>query len=187
MKIVVPKELSTLEQRVALTPETTKKMVALGHEVMIEKGAGVGAYLSDEQFSAAGATLAKDQKTLYKEAEVIIRVSPPSVTEINLVAPGSIILGLLRPYEGANRLKAFVARKVTAMACTHTTNSFGRAWLRYFCALTQPCHWNHGIRRKSLPTTRDGMSRTSTVSEISSRGRKILRRNGRKFSVLPAR
>lgn len=116
MKIVVPKETNTLEQRVALTPETVKKIVALGHEVVVEKGAGLGSYLSDDQYSAAGATLVKDPKTLYKGAEIIVRVSPPSLAEIKVVAPGAIILGLLRPSEDLDRLKAFATHKVTALS-----------------------------------------------------------------------
>jgi len=116
MKIAVPKESSTLEQRVALTPETVKKIIALGHEVVVEKGAGLGSYLSDEQFSAAGAMLAKDSKTLYKDAEIIARVSPPSLAEIKAVAPGTLIVGILRPYETVDRLKAFATHKVTTLA-----------------------------------------------------------------------
>ncbi|MEI8295013.1 MAG: Re/Si-specific NAD(P)(+) transhydrogenase subunit alpha [Alphaproteobacteria bacterium] len=116
MKIVVPKELTAFESRVALTPETVKKIVDLGYKVAVERGSGAGAHLTDEQFSAAGATIAKDQKTLCKDAEVVIRVSPPSSAEIKLLAPGTVILGALRPHDGAARLKAFVTQNVTALA-----------------------------------------------------------------------
>ena len=64
MKIAILKEIRDNENRVAASPDTVKKFVALGHDVIVETGAGIGASISDDSFVQAGATIAKDNNCL---------------------------------------------------------------------------------------------------------------------------
>eukprot|EP01092_Planopodium_desertum_P005937 TRINITY_DN24540_c0_g1_i1.p1 TRINITY_DN24540_c0_g1~~TRINITY_DN24540_c0_g1_i1.p1 ORF type:complete len:104 (+),score=35.34 TRINITY_DN24540_c0_g1_i1:142-453(+) len=79
MKLAVPKEIWPGERRVAVTPDTVKKLIGLGFDVAIEAGAGINAAIPDDRFTDAGATIAKTMKTTVKDADVILKVRPPVV------------------------------------------------------------------------------------------------------------
>ncbi len=116
MKIVAPKECTDFECRVAMTPEVSKKLADLGHEVVIEKGAGALAGMPDAAYEAMGAKIAKDSKSLHQDADIILRVSPPTEGEIKALPKDSILIGMLKPH-GNEKLAAELAkRKVTAFA-----------------------------------------------------------------------
>ena len=80
MKIAVLKERKTHEARVAASPETVKKLVDMGHELVVEKGAGAGADFADAEYKDAGATIAKDAKTAAGGAAVVLKVQRPSTS-----------------------------------------------------------------------------------------------------------
>ncbi len=73
----IPKEIMHGERRVAAIPETVKKLVAGGAGVLVEKGAGEGAYFSDEEYSNAGARIVGDVEELLKQADVVLKVKEP--------------------------------------------------------------------------------------------------------------
>jgi H+-translocating NAD(P) transhydrogenase subunit alpha len=77
--IGVPREIYPGEKRVALVPDTASKLIKLGFEVMVEKGAGTGAYISDERFIDAGAKIAENTAALYQSADVILKVQRPYI------------------------------------------------------------------------------------------------------------
>ncbi|HET9010454.1 MAG TPA: alanine dehydrogenase [Gemmatimonadaceae bacterium] len=77
MKIGVPKEIKTNENRIALVPAGAEALVAAGHSVQVEKGAGEGSGFSDELYLAAGATIAPDAATVWKNADMIMKVKEP--------------------------------------------------------------------------------------------------------------
>ncbi len=77
MRIGVPKEIKTNENRIALVPAGAEALVAAGHSVAIEKGAGEGSGFSDEMYTAVGATIAPDAKTTWGEAEMVLKVKEP--------------------------------------------------------------------------------------------------------------
>ena len=82
IKIAIPKERRPGEKRVAASPDTVKKFVALGLEVAVEAGAGDGAAIPDDAFAAAGATMAADARALLGEADLVLRVQgPPAAGE----------------------------------------------------------------------------------------------------------
>jgi NAD(P) transhydrogenase subunit alpha len=113
MRIGVPAEIGPGETRVAATPETVKKLTAGGrHSVMVQSGAGAGASISDSDFTAAGATI-KCAADVYGQSEVILKVQRPEPSELPLLRCGSILIGLLSPYED---LSALAATGVTAFA-----------------------------------------------------------------------
>ncbi|MFP6680821.1 MAG: NAD(P)(+) transhydrogenase (Re/Si-specific) subunit alpha, partial [Gammaproteobacteria bacterium] len=77
MKIAVPAEVHPNERRVATTPDVVGKLIDLGFEIAVESGAGVGASFSDESFAAAGATIEFDTQTLWREADIVLKVRSP--------------------------------------------------------------------------------------------------------------
>src|SRR3954451_6879437 len=81
MKIGVPKEIKTNENRIALVPAGAEALVAAGHSVMIEKGAGEGSGFPDEMYTAVGATIAADADAVWREADMIMKVKEPIAVE----------------------------------------------------------------------------------------------------------
>jgi len=116
MKIIVPKECTDFECRVALTPEVSKKLVDLGHDVAIEKGAGASSGIPDAAYEATGAKIEKDTKSLYQDADIIIRVSPPAGEDIKMLPKGSVLAGMLKPYGNEKLANELAKRNITAFA-----------------------------------------------------------------------
>lgn len=115
MKIAVAKETLTSERRVSASPETVKKFIGLGAEVLVENGAGIEASVPDSMFEAAGAKIVP-QEALYANADIVLRVRPPSVEEVGKMKKGALLLGLMVPYQEKEVLKACVRQGVTAFS-----------------------------------------------------------------------
>ena len=112
--IGVARERVPGEHRVALTPETSKKFQALGAKVMLEINAGLESHFMDAGYEGVG--LAGENATVYAESGLVLRVTPPSPEEIAALPEGSVLIGLLKPFEDKARLAALNARKITAFA-----------------------------------------------------------------------
>ena len=91
MKIGVPKEVKANENRVALVPAGAAALVAAGHSVFVEAGAGLGSAFSDEQYSAAGAIIAKDADATWAAADLIVKVKEPIRAEWPRIRAGQTI------------------------------------------------------------------------------------------------
>jgi alanine dehydrogenase len=91
MIIGVPKEIKTDEYRVAMLPVGVAELVADGHQVLIQSGAGAGSGLSDEEYEAEGAQLVSKAKTIFEQADLIVKVKEPQRTEWLMIRPGQII------------------------------------------------------------------------------------------------
>ncbi|MEO7102701.1 MAG: alanine dehydrogenase [Gemmatimonadaceae bacterium] len=91
MKIGVPKEIKTNENRVALVPAGAEALVAAGHSVMIEKGAGEGSGFSDANYTAVGATIGSDADMVWREAEMIMKVKEPITVEWPRLKKGQVV------------------------------------------------------------------------------------------------
>ncbi|OYX48539.1 MAG: NAD(P) transhydrogenase subunit alpha [Alphaproteobacteria bacterium 32-64-14] len=115
MKIAVLKERRFGETRVAATPESVKKLVALKHSVAVESGAGVTAGVRDEDYVAAGATVGSAPDAL-KGADIVFKVRAPDATELATYPKGAALLGLLEPYAAKAEAAAYAAAGVTAVA-----------------------------------------------------------------------
>ena len=113
MRIGIPRETRDHETRVAGTPETVKKYVSAGHDVVVERGAGGHAYYTDEAFTAAGATLVDAAECL--SAELILKVRAPSTEEISKIKAGATVVGMLDPFDQAG-LNALNSAGITAFA-----------------------------------------------------------------------
>lgn len=91
MKIGIPKEIKTNENRVSLVPAGAEALVAAGHEVVVETGAGQGSGFADEQYVAAGARIAADADAVWAAAELIVKVKEPIAPEWPRIRPGQVI------------------------------------------------------------------------------------------------
>ncbi|BDD91117.1 Re/Si-specific NAD(P)(+) transhydrogenase subunit alpha [Pandoraea sp. XJJ-1] len=113
MRIGIPAETLTGESRVAATPETVKKLVASGHQIVVGRGAGDAASVPDAAFEAAGATLGTAADAL--GAELVLKVRAPSSEELALIPRGSVVVGMLNPFDAENNAR-MAAAGITAFA-----------------------------------------------------------------------
>jgi NAD(P) transhydrogenase subunit alpha len=104
MKIAIPKERRPHERRVAATPETVKKLIALGFEVSVETGAGDSSRFMDEAYRTAGASVVADAAKLLGNADIVLKVQRPllkgegDLDELALLKKGALLIGVLSPY-----------------------------------------------------------------------------------------
>lgn len=113
MQLGIPRETSPGESRVAATPETARKLIAQGHVVRVESAAGVSASVTDAAYAAAGCEIV-DTAAAYG-CEVVLKVRPPLPGELPLLRPGSVLVGMLEPYDRAG-LERLAAAGITAFA-----------------------------------------------------------------------
>jgi NAD(P) transhydrogenase subunit alpha len=120
LKILIAKERTPGEARVAATPETVKRLVKEGLEVAVERGAGETAYLLDDRYQSAGARLITDLPAEWATADAIFKVTPlganPQLDEAALLKPGALVISFLQPYRNLPMVKTLAAGKVTALA-----------------------------------------------------------------------
>lgn len=95
MIIGIPKEIKTGEKRVAMTPSGVETLVAHHHRVLVERGAGEGSGFSDQEYLQAGAILIKEAKTIWEEAEMVVKVKEPIESEYPFLKPGQILFTYL--------------------------------------------------------------------------------------------
>ncbi len=97
MRIGIPLETTPRETRVAVTPETAKKLIAQGHQILVQAGAGVAASITDAAYEAVGATITDASAAL--GAELVLKVRIPQASEIAQMKPGSTLVGMLNPFD----------------------------------------------------------------------------------------
>jgi NAD(P) transhydrogenase subunit alpha len=116
MKTVVPRETRAGERRVALVPETVKRLVAKGFEVVIEAGAGAGSSIDDEEYRAAGATIEGAADPLWRAADLVVKIHPPTPGEVELLRPGAAVISLLYPLTNVELVRLLASKNITAIA-----------------------------------------------------------------------
>src|SRR3989449_6184432 len=121
MRIVVPKESAPGERRVALVPESCKKLIQAGYEIAIESGAGDAAGFPDASYGEIGVALESDPAALLRSGDVVLKVTAPATSasgrdEIGSMRPGAIYIGSLMPLRNLDAVRALAARKITAFA-----------------------------------------------------------------------
>ena len=116
MKIAVLKETLPGEARVALMPDSVKKLVALKASVIVESDAGLGAARSDDDYREAGAEVTKDRKSILQTADLLAVVNRPSETDFHSLHSGAVVLGFLRPLDEPDALTHAVAARLTTFA-----------------------------------------------------------------------
>jgi alanine dehydrogenase len=95
LNIGIPKEIKNNEYRVAMVPSGVRALVENGHRVMVQKSAGEGAGISDTEYEAAGAKIIPEAETVFKEAEMVVKVKEPLPPEYNLLKPGHVLFTYL--------------------------------------------------------------------------------------------
>ena len=120
MRIGVPQETAPGERRVALVPESCKKLKQAGYEIAIEAGAGESAGFPDAAYRELGVTLESDPAALLGTADIVLKVGPPSIEpdrdEVAWMQSGAVYLGSLMPLRHLRAVRALAARGVTAFA-----------------------------------------------------------------------
>ncbi|MFO0839440.1 MAG: Re/Si-specific NAD(P)(+) transhydrogenase subunit alpha [Phycisphaerae bacterium] len=122
MKLAVPREIQVGERRVALTPDSCKRLTKLGVQVAIERGAGESAYLPDEAYQSAGATVERDVAALLGAADFVVKVQPPmqhpslARHEAELLKSGAFLLTTLAPTRNLEAVQKLMQRGVTALS-----------------------------------------------------------------------
>lgn len=114
--IAVTRERREGETRCAVTPETVKKLVALGAAVSVEAGAGQGSSFPDSEYTAAGATVLPDTRAVLEAADIVLKVRGPTAQEIAALKPGAVVVALLDAYRETDTIQALAAANVTAFA-----------------------------------------------------------------------
>ncbi len=125
MKVAVVKETGPAERRVALVPEAVAKLRSAGHEVLVERGAGAGAYFPDEAFTDAGASLISADQV--GSADAVVLVGKPSDKQISALRPGQAVLGLLAPLTDPDLAERLAAAGVTAISLDLIPRTLSRA------------------------------------------------------------
>ncbi len=116
MKLSVLTEIRDGESRVAATPETVKKYIALGFDVAVETGAGAGASISDEDYADAGAKIAKTAASACKNADLVLKVRAPLAGELAGFGSGAKLMAILSPYNEPTTLPAYAKAGIDAFA-----------------------------------------------------------------------
>ena len=122
MKIAIPRERRPGERRVAASPETIKKFKALGLDVVVESGAGLGSSLPDAAYEAAGASISADEASALADADIVLKVQRPliagegDVDELSLIRKGALLFAILNPHNSRDHVKAYADAGVNAFA-----------------------------------------------------------------------
>ena len=116
MRLAVPAESDAFEPRVAATPETVRKFVALGASVVVQSGAGTKAGVPDRDYEAAGATIAPDAAITLRDADLVLKVRRPTVVELGLIKRGATVIAMMDPYGQEVALAAMAAAGVSAFS-----------------------------------------------------------------------
>ena len=95
LKIGLPKETSNDERRISLTPGGVSILAANGHEILVEKNAGIDAHFSDKEYQDAGAIISYSAEELFSKSEMIVKVAPPTQKELDWMQPNQILLSAL--------------------------------------------------------------------------------------------
>src|SRR4030081_2702535 len=121
MRIAVPKETAAGERRVALVPESCKKLIQAGYQISIESGAGAEAGFPDAAFADVGVGIEADAPTLLNSADLILKVNAPAIglsgrDEVLWMRSGTIYLGSLMPLRNLAAVDALATHGITAFA-----------------------------------------------------------------------
>ena len=116
MIIGVPKEMKDHEYRVSLTPDGARTLCQQSHEVWVESSAGQGSGFDDEEYRKAGAVVTHSKEEVWKNADLIVKVKEPLLSECHLFRPGHILFTYLHLSSFPDLTHALLEKKVTAIA-----------------------------------------------------------------------
>ena len=116
MNVVIPKETSDNETRVAATPDSIRELVKAGLSVMVETQAGIKSYISDTDYKNAGASIIESKEELLSKADILLKVLPPTLDQIVLLQPKSIVVSFCQTTRDIDTVKALKEQSVTGFS-----------------------------------------------------------------------
>jgi NAD(P) transhydrogenase subunit alpha len=116
MRVVVLRETQPSEARVALVPESVKKLVGLKAAVTVESGAGLQATITDDKYREAGAEIAADRTELLESADLLAVVNRPAASDLHRLRSGAVVIGFLKPLDEPQELTHAIAQHLTTFA-----------------------------------------------------------------------
>jgi len=118
-RIGVPREIFPGEKRVATVPDVVTKLTKLGFSVLVEKGAGDLADLSDQAYEEAGASIAPSAAALWSGSDIVFKVRAPTTDEVALMHEGQTLIGFLWPAQNPELMQQLAAKKSRPCPLTH--------------------------------------------------------------------
>jgi alanine dehydrogenase len=125
MLIGVPKEIKVQEHRVGLTPAGVRELVAHGHQVLVEAGAGAGIGITDAQYKLAGARIAREASEIYERAAMVVKVKEPQPGECRMLREGQVLFTYLHLAPDPKQAKALLRSGCVAIAYETVTDAQG--------------------------------------------------------------
>ena len=116
MYLAIPKEDINNESRVAATPGTVKELISAGLDVYVETEAGSKSYISDKEYEKAGANIIGSGNEILSQADIIIKVLPPSVEQVSQIKPNAIVISLCQTTRELDIVKAMRDRSLTSLS-----------------------------------------------------------------------
>jgi NAD(P) transhydrogenase subunit alpha len=116
VSVSILRETAPNEKRIALVPESVKKLTDKGFTIYIEKGAGENARYPDSSYRESGAEVLESVKEILSRSQIILKVQPPTPEEIDAISPGSFVIGFLQHYKYPERVKMMAERNINAFA-----------------------------------------------------------------------
>ncbi len=127
LTIGVPRETFAGEKRVATVPDIVGKLNKLGFAIVIESGAGTAADFADDAYRATGAEILPDAASLWRAADIVLKVRPPSLAEVALMKEGATLIGFVWPAQNPELMQALAAKKATVLALDCLPRQLSRA------------------------------------------------------------
>ena len=126
MIIGVPKEIKLQEHRIGLTPESVKVLYQKGHKILVEKNGGLEAGFTDQDYKNSGAVIYENPKDIFKEAEIIVKVKEPQMSEVEMIREGQIIYTYLHLAATRKLTEGLIKSKSICIAYETVTDDKGR-------------------------------------------------------------
>ena len=116
MIIAIPKETIENESRVAATPHSVAELIKLGYTVKVEVGAGEASFFYDDEYKKVNSEIVTTKEELYKDANIILKVTPPTTSEINLFSKGAVCVSFFQPTIDIEKVKTMSKNEVTGLS-----------------------------------------------------------------------
>ena len=116
MYVAIPKEINSLEPRVAATPGSVKQIIKSGLKVYVESGAGMDSFISDDEYQNAGATIINSSKELLSNADITLKVLPPSNEEIDLIKEKSVFISFCQTTRELEIVSLLAKKRISAFS-----------------------------------------------------------------------
>ena len=125
MRVGTPREIKNHEYRVGLTPESVRELIAHGHDVLVETGAGLGIGAEDAEYVAAGATIAATAAEIFEQCEMVVKVKEPQAVERAMLREGQILFTYLHLAPDPEQTRDLLASGATCIAYETVTDRMG--------------------------------------------------------------